>query len=190
MNLFLLNLAVLKNNASLNNRIEKDVLARLIIIQVQDYNLYLEILDNQDLPFYLSKVYRNEITVSDQTAWATLGDRRDKIRELCSFYHRPASWIDHIFRPEDAFPEADKLRPYFNMFYTFLIITLFSVGIILLILSYSVLSDVPSILFVSLGVIGVAIVLLTMRSSYKNTAPQAEEEEKKDDNGLRCEIDN
>ena len=76
-------------------------------------------------------------------------------------------------------------RPYFNMVYTFLVITLFSVGVILLILSYSVLSDVPSILFVSLGVIGLAIILLTMRSSYKNTAPQAQEEEKKDDNGLK-----
>ena len=76
-------------------------------------------------------------------------------------------------------------RPYFNMAYTFLVITLFSVGVILLILSYSVLSDVPSILFVSLGVIGLAIILLTMRSSYKNTAPQAQEEEKKDDNGLK-----
>ena len=78
-------------------------------------------------------------------------------------------------------------RPYFNMFYTFLVITLFSVGIILFILSYSVLSDVPSMLFVSLGVIGFAVILLTMRSSYKNTAPQAqeEEEEKKEDSGLR-----
>ena len=76
-------------------------------------------------------------------------------------------------------------RPYFNLFYTFLVITLFSAGIILLILSYSVLSDTPSILFVSLGVIGLAIILLTMRSSYKNTAPKAEEEKEKDDNGLK-----
>ena len=77
-------------------------------------------------------------------------------------------------------------RPYFNMFYTFLVITLFSIGVILLILSYSVLSDMPSMLFVSLGVIGLAVILLTMRSSYKNTAPQAEEEEeKKEDTGLK-----
>lgn len=76
-------------------------------------------------------------------------------------------------------------RPYFNLFYTFLIIILFSVGIVLLILSYSVLSDVPSILFVSLGVIGLGIVLLTMRSSYKNTAPAAQQEEEKDENGLK-----
>lgn len=76
-------------------------------------------------------------------------------------------------------------RPYFNLFYTFLVITLFSIGIILLILSYSVLSDMPSMLFVSLGVIGLGIILLTMRSSYKNTAPKAEQEEEKDDNGLK-----
>ncbi|MCG3216162.1 MAG: hypothetical protein KAS63_05570 [Candidatus Heimdallarchaeota archaeon] len=77
-------------------------------------------------------------------------------------------------------------RPRFNLFYTMMVIVLFSAGIILLILSYSIFSDIPSLLFVSLGVLGLGIILLTMRSSYKKTAPSVEEEEEaKTDDSLR-----
>lgn len=114
LNLFLLNLAVLQNDESLKNLIRRDVLARLVVIQVQDYNLYLSMLRNPNFPEYLSKVYRKEISVSDTSAWAGLSEQREVIRKLCESYHHE-SWIEHIFKPENAFPYAEELEPYFNM---------------------------------------------------------------------------
>ncbi|MHA1199035.1 MAG: hypothetical protein ACTSQF_06765 [Candidatus Heimdallarchaeaceae archaeon] len=72
-------------------------------------------------------------------------------------------------------------RPRFRLFYSITVYTLFSAGIILLILSYSILDGNPYALFSALGILGVAIVLLTMRSSRKHSAPAQEEEEKDED---------
>ena len=77
-------------------------------------------------------------------------------------------------------------RPKFNLIYTILIISFFSLGIILLILSYSIWQDYGFTIFIALGVLGVGIILLAMRSSYKSTVPEKEKEEKKkEDKGLQ-----
>jgi len=87
-------------------------------------------------------------------------------------------------RKELDIPETeDKLplmeRPRVKMLYTFAVITFFSVGIILLILSYSVWDD-PYSMFVALGILGLGIILLTMRSSQRHSKPQKEEEKDED----------
>jgi len=76
-------------------------------------------------------------------------------------------------------------RPKFKFIYTMAIIAFFSLGIILLILSYSIWSENSYALFIALGVLGVGVIMLTMRSSYKNTAPAAEKEEEKDKDTLQ-----
>ena len=77
-------------------------------------------------------------------------------------------------------------RPRFNLFYTILVFIFIGAGIILVILSYTALCGNGYILFVSFGVIGVGIILLTMRSSYRHTAPTtSEEEDKSKDEGLK-----
>lgn len=115
LNLFLLNLAVVEKDKSLRERIKNDALARLIVIQVQDYDLYLNILRNKDFPEYLSKVYRSEIMLTTDSDWANLRERRGIIHDLCKDYYRPASWIERIFKPKDALPQADEMMLYFNM---------------------------------------------------------------------------
>ena len=74
-------------------------------------------------------------------------------------------------------------RPKFRLFYSIAVYALFSVGIILLILSYSVWDSNMYVLFGALGIIGVGIILLTMRSSRKHSAPPPEE--KKDEDTLQ-----
>lgn len=76
-------------------------------------------------------------------------------------------------------------RPRFNLIYTIVVFLFFGAGIILVILSYTILRGNSYVLFVSFGVIGVGIILLTMRSSYKHTAPTASEEEESKDEGLK-----
>lgn len=115
VNLFLLNLAILQNDESLSEIIKKDVLARFIVIQVQDYDLYLAILRNHVLPKLLSMVYRKEISLNDDPAWDYLREQKKKIRDLCMLYYHPASWLEHIFKPGDVFPHEKELEPYFNM---------------------------------------------------------------------------
>jgi hypothetical protein len=115
VNLFLLNLAILQNDESLSEIIKKDVLARFIVIQVQDYDLYLAILRNHVLPKLLSMVYRKEISLNDDPAWDYLREQKNKIHDLCMLYYHPASWLEHIFKPGDVFPHEKELEPYFNM---------------------------------------------------------------------------
>ena len=86
--------------------------------------------------------------------------------------------------PEDVYVPLME-RPKFRLFYSISVYVLFSAGVLLLILSYSVeaLRDNPFILFTSLGILGLGIVLMTMRSSRKHSAPP--EEEKKDEDTLQ-----
>jgi hypothetical protein len=71
-------------------------------------------------------------------------------------------------------------RPKFRLFYSIAVYTLFSVGILLLILSYSIWNGNPYVLFSSLGILGVGIIMMTMRSSRKHSAPPPEEEKDED----------
>ncbi len=71
-------------------------------------------------------------------------------------------------------------RPRFRLIYSIVVYSFFGVGILLLILSYSIWSDYPYTLFIALGILGVGIILLTMRSSRKHSAPPPEEEEDTD----------
>ena len=116
VNLFLLNNAILQDNKELGAKINNlGALARLIVIQVQDFDLYRSILTNKEIPEFLSKIYRHEIDIDDESAWAGLKERRDVVRRICTEYHHPGSWIERTFKPHNAFPAASELGYYFNM---------------------------------------------------------------------------
>jgi len=95
-------------------------------------------------------------------------------------------------RKKEPQPETEiKLplmqRPKFKLLYTMAVIGFFSLGIILLILSYSIWVDNSYAMFIALGILGVGIILLTMRSSHRGSAPSSDEqeEEKKDKDTLK-----
>lgn len=116
INLFILNVAILQNNPVLHKTVtDMAALARLIVIQVQDYDLYKKILAYKEVPEYLSKVYRQEISLDDEPDWTKLGDRLKCVRDICREYYQPGSWIERIFKPENALPEAAEIGQYFNM---------------------------------------------------------------------------
>ncbi|MHA1955272.1 MAG: hypothetical protein ACXAAM_05190 [Candidatus Heimdallarchaeaceae archaeon] len=75
-------------------------------------------------------------------------------------------------------------RKYFNLIYSIVVYVLFGVGVILIILSYSILQEGYTI-FIAFGVLGLAIILFTMRSSFKHSAPQPSEEKEEKDEGLK-----
>jgi FtsH-binding integral membrane protein len=75
-------------------------------------------------------------------------------------------------------------RKYFNLIYSIVVYTLFAIGVILIILSYSVLQQGYAI-FIAFGVLGLAIILFTMRSSFRHSAPQPSEEKEEEDDGLK-----
>ncbi len=86
---------------------------------------------------------------------------------------------------EPEIPEEKLLplmeRPKFRLFYSIMVYTTFSVGIILLILSYSIWEGNIYVMFSALGILGVGIILMTMKSSRKHSAPPEEEKEKDTD---------
>ncbi len=71
-------------------------------------------------------------------------------------------------------------RPRFRLFYQIINYTILAVGVVLLVLYYTIWKDQIIALFSSLGVLGVGIILLTMRSSRKHSAPPEEEEKDED----------
>jgi len=75
-------------------------------------------------------------------------------------------------------------RKYFNLIYSIVVYVLFGVGVILIILSYSILQEGYTI-FIAFGVLGLAIILFTMRSSFRHSAPQPTEEKEEKDEGLK-----
>ena len=75
-------------------------------------------------------------------------------------------------------------RKYFNLIYSIVVYVLFAVGVILIILSYTVLQEGFAI-FIAFGVLGLAIILFTMRSSFRHSAPQPSEEKEEKDEGLK-----
>ena len=75
-------------------------------------------------------------------------------------------------------------RKYFNLIYSLVVYTLFAIGVILIILSYSILQD-TYVIFISFGVLGLAIILFTMRSTFRHSAPQPPEEKEEKDEGLK-----
>ena len=96
-------------------------------------------------------------------------------------------------RKKDPEPETEiKLplmqRPKIKLLYTMAVIGFFSLGIILLILSYSIWDENSYAMFIALGILGVGIILLTMRSSHRGSSPTSdkqEEEEEKDKDTLK-----
>ncbi len=75
-------------------------------------------------------------------------------------------------------------RKYFNLIYSIVVYVLFAVGVILIILSYTILQEGFAI-FIAFGVLGLAIILFTMRSSFRHSAPQPSEEKEEKDEGLK-----
>jgi intracellular septation protein A len=75
-------------------------------------------------------------------------------------------------------------RKYFNLIYSLVVYTLFAIGVILIILSYSILKDTV-VIFIAFGVLGLAIILFTMRSSFRHSAPQPSEEPEDKDESLQ-----
>ncbi|MCE7742195.1 MAG: hypothetical protein GOP50_07020 [Candidatus Heimdallarchaeota archaeon] len=93
-------------------------------------------------------------------------------------------------KKEPEIPEEVQLplmeRPRFRLFYSIAVYTIFGAGIILLILSYSIWDGNPYVLFSALGILGVGIILLTMKSSRKHSAPPEEEEKEEDTLQMRA----
>ena len=91
-------------------------------------------------------------------------------------------------KPEEEFERKPSLmeRPRFNLIYTIVVFLFIGAGVILGILSYTVLSGNGYMFYIALGVLGIGIILITMRSSYKQSAPTTSEESEEDkDEGLK-----
>ena len=75
-------------------------------------------------------------------------------------------------------------RKGFNLIYSSVVYILFAVGVLLIILSYSVVEN-QYVIFIAFGVLGLAIILFTMRSSFRHSAPRPSEEKEDKDEGLK-----
>jgi len=88
--------------------------------------------------------------------------------------------------PEDLYVPLME-RPKFRLFYQITMYLLFSAGIILLVLTYSLPQFRENtnlqtyVMFGALGILGLGIILMTMRSSRKHSSPPEEEKEKDTD---------
>jgi hypothetical protein len=99
--------------AALN--LKRDLIARLVVLQVQSGELYAEAAQQPDLLAALEEVYAGKLDKNDLNAFVAFGSRAEAIQELCKAYHRPESYLGVLFKGS-SFKELQKqLATYLTM---------------------------------------------------------------------------
>ena len=99
--------------AALN--LKADVIARLVVLQVQSGDLYAEVTGQPDLLVALEDVYAQKIKTDDETAFVAFGSRAAAIQELCKTFHRPESYLREVFKGGPFKPVKEHLPIYLTM---------------------------------------------------------------------------
>jgi predicted KAP-like P-loop ATPase len=86
---------------ALTSQLKADLIARLVVLQVQSGELHAEIVKQPDLLVALEKVYINEIQTNNADKFVEFGDRAASIRKLCEKYHQPESYLGALFKSSE-----------------------------------------------------------------------------------------
>ena len=99
--------------AALN--LKRDVIARLVVLQVQSGALYSEVAQLPELLVALEGVYAGKLDKDDVTAFVGFGSRAEAIQQLCKDYHRPESYLRELFEGSPFEPIREGLPVYLTM---------------------------------------------------------------------------
>lgn len=99
--------------------LKPDLVARLVVLQVQTPELYGEVVKQPDLLVALERVYaetdKNRIRVDQPGDFADFGDRRESIQALCRQYYRPEGFVANLFRGANFSAVQSNLPIYLSM---------------------------------------------------------------------------
>ncbi|PYT06544.1 MAG: hypothetical protein DMF60_09145 [Acidobacteria bacterium] len=99
--------------AALN--LKRDVVARLVVLQVQSGELYAEVAQIPDLLLALENVYAQKLDRNDLTAFVAFGSRAEAIQQLCKDYYRPESYLREVFKDSPFKAVEKQLATYLTM---------------------------------------------------------------------------
>lgn len=112
LNIYSFTLETIKDHPEIANRIDREVLVKLVIIQQQWSSLYRDILKAPKLVSKLDKLYGRKIFLNREADWtsAELKLLKDKAEE----YYKPGSWLEHLFKVGKSLDKVD-LDEYWNL---------------------------------------------------------------------------
>jgi predicted KAP-like P-loop ATPase len=95
--------------------LDTGVLARLVVMQVQDAELYAAITALPDLAIALEAVYEKDLRLDETDDFLRFGPRAGRIRELAKQYYHPETYLAELFAGSPFSPLAAELSLYLGM---------------------------------------------------------------------------
>lgn len=109
MNILAVADAMVKSDPALGG-IKRDLVSRLIVLQVQSGDLYAEIVKQPDLLLAFEGIPAKKMKLGDLHSFNKFGDRAKEIHEICKQYYRPGNHIAKLFE-ESSFEEVEDDLP-------------------------------------------------------------------------------
>ena len=105
INIFYLNVIVASNLRS--KEFNSSILAKLILLQQQWYDLYRNCILNPELPGVLELVYKDQLNIDRSEEWSYLGKQQSEFHQLCKKYYQPKSRLSNVFTLGESFIDVD-----------------------------------------------------------------------------------
>jgi len=97
--------------------LKDDILARLIVLQVQNGDVFSEAVKEPDLLLALEATYAGRLKPDDDQAYHDAYGRRGKlVQQFCQTHFRPGGALGVLFKGEPFKPAAPDLPAFFAMF--------------------------------------------------------------------------
>jgi energy-coupling factor transporter ATP-binding protein EcfA2 len=102
LNILALTGVMMESNSALKS-LQPDLVARLVVLQVQAPELYAEVAKQPDLLVALERVYaamgdKKRIRVDQPGDFADFGERGEAIQALCKLHYRPEGYMAKLFK--------------------------------------------------------------------------------------------
>jgi hypothetical protein len=111
----LLNVAEAIAGATPDLQLERDLLVRLVVLQVQSAELYQDIVQLPDLLVALEAVSQGKKKIDQQLDFQEFDVQRDAIQALCKTHHRPGSYLDTMLAVSTFRNVRADLRLYLSL---------------------------------------------------------------------------
>jgi predicted KAP-like P-loop ATPase len=92
-----------------------DIIARLVVIQVQSSELYADVVKQPKLLVTLEAVYTKEKKLDNEDDFFALGPLAESIIKLCDKYYLPEGYLSKVFVGSPFIKVEDKLSIYLSM---------------------------------------------------------------------------
>lgn len=114
LNILAVTLAIKERTPGLDG-LRDDLIARLVVLQVQSSQLYAEVIKDSDVLLALEKVYQKKITLGDIKDFADYKNRAKNIQTISKDNYEPGSFLKDLFAESDFNQVKNEISQYLTM---------------------------------------------------------------------------